>query len=85
MDQVRLKKIIQSVLDNSFSGAKMNELMVLPTNKWDENVTKWVPDSYSLFITLKRGETLNGNSYNIADIENLLQSLIGFDCCVDFA
>jgi hypothetical protein len=85
MDQNRLKKIIQSVLDNSFSGAKMNELMVLPTNKWDENVTKWVPDSYSLFITLKRGKTLNGNSYNTVDIENLLQSLIGFDCCVNFS
>jgi hypothetical protein len=85
MDQVRLKKIVQSVLDNSFSGTTMNELMVLPTNKWDENVTKWVPDSYSLFITLKRGKILNGNSYNTIDIENLLQSLIGFDCCVNFS
>lgn len=84
MDQVRLKKIVQSVLDNSFSGTTMNELMVLPTNKWDENVTKWVPDSYSLFITLKRGKTLDGHSYDIVDIENLIHSLIGFECCVDF-
>ena len=85
MDQVRLKKIVQSALDLSFSGVSIVDFNVIPTHKWDENVTKWVPDSYSLFITLKRGKILNGNSYNTIDIENLLQSLIGFDCCVNFS
>jgi hypothetical protein len=85
MDQVRLKKIVQSSLDLSFSGVTLVDFVMLPVNKWDESVERWVPDSYSLFITLKRGKILNGNSYNTIDIENLLQSLIGFDCCVNFS
>ena len=85
MDENRVKKIIQSVLDNSFSGATINEFKALPTSKWDEDKSYWVPESYSLFIILKRGETLDGSSYNIFEIENLIHSLIGFECCVNFS
>jgi hypothetical protein len=84
MDENRVKKIIQSVLDNSFSGTTMSEFKALPTSKWDEDKSDWVQDSHSLFITLQRGKTLDGNSYNILDIENLISSIMGFECCVNF-
>jgi hypothetical protein len=80
MDQVRLKKIVQSALDLSFSGVSIVDFNVIPTHKWDENVTKWVPDSYSLFLGVKQSLRLD----NPKDIEFFVESLLGFECCVDF-
>jgi hypothetical protein len=81
MDQVRLKKIVQSALDLSFSGVSIVDFNVIPTHKWDENVTKWVPDSYSLFLGVKQPLRLEYPR----DIEFFVESLLGFECCVDFA
>jgi hypothetical protein len=80
MDQVRLKKIVQSALDLSFSGVSIVDFNVIPTHKWDENVTKWVPDSYSLFLGVKQPLRLEYPR----DIEFFVESLLGFECCVDF-
>ena len=80
MDQVRLKKIVQSALDLSFSGVSIVDFNVIPTHKWDENVTKWVPDSYSLFLGVKQPLRLDYPK----DIEFFVESLLGFECCVDF-
>jgi hypothetical protein len=80
MDQVRLKKIVQSALDLSFSGVSIVDFNAIPTHKWDENVTKWVPDSYSLFLGVKQSLRLD----NPKDIEFFVESLLGFECCVDF-
>jgi hypothetical protein len=81
MDQVRLKKIVQSALDISFSGLTIVGFNVLPTHKWDEAVSKWVPDSYSLFLWVK--QPLRPEEFP-RDIEFFVESLLGFECCVDF-
>jgi hypothetical protein len=80
MDENKLKKIIQSALDISFDSLTIVDFNVIPTNKWDENVTKWVPDSYSLFLGVKQSLRLD----NPKDIEFFVESLFGFECCVDF-
>ena len=86
MDENKLKKIVQSVLDNSFGGLTINEFRTLETNKMNDNGT-WTPFSYTLFITLKRGTSLNetnSQTVNAFNITELLESLTGFECCVDF-
>ena len=80
MDENKLKKIIQSALDISFDSLTIVDFNVIPTNKWDENVTKWVPDSYSLFLGVKQSLRLEYPR----DIEFFVESLFGFECCVDF-
>jgi hypothetical protein len=80
MDENKLKKIIQSALDISFDSLTIVDFNVIPTNKWDENVTKWVPDSYSLFLGVKQPLRLEYPR----DIEFFVESLLGFECCVDF-
>jgi hypothetical protein len=80
MDQVRLKKIVQSSLDLSFSGVTLVDFVMLPVNKWDESVERWVPDSYSLFLGVKQPLRLEYPR----DIEFFVESLLGFECCVDF-
>lgn len=86
MDENKLKKIVQSILDNSFNGLTINEFRTLETNKMNDDGA-WTPFSYTLFITLKRGTSLNENNsqtVNAFNITELLESLTGFECCVDF-
>ena len=82
MDKDRLKKLCVSALDISFPKLKVNDFVVIPTFKYDGAKGDWVPDSYSLFIQINRnGESLDKPK----KVETFLESLLGFDCCVDFA
>jgi hypothetical protein len=87
MDENRLKKITQSALDNSYSGLTISEFRALETSEMNDDGT-WKPYSYTLFITLKRGENLYEGytkTLNIFNVERFLESLIGYECCVDFS
>jgi hypothetical protein len=87
VDENRLKKILQSALDFSFNGLKINEFNALETSEMNDDHT-WKPYSYTLFITLKRGTSLNegySETLQLLDVVNFLESLTGFECCVDFS
>jgi hypothetical protein len=83
MDKIeRIKRLVESSLDTSFGGeVSILDMMVLPTQKYDEGTKEWIPDSYSLFLQIQRGSvTLDLPR----DVESFLESLLGFECCVDF-
>ena len=83
MDKIdRIKRLVESSLDTSFGGdIFIVDMMVLPTQKYDEGTKEWIPDSYSLFLQIQRGSvTLDLPR----EVESFLQSLLGFECCVDF-
>jgi hypothetical protein len=82
MDKDRLKKLCVSALDISFPSLNVSDFVVIPTFKYDNSQSDWVPDSYSLFVQLKRnGDFLERPS----EVEKFLESLLGFECCVDFS
>jgi hypothetical protein len=59
----------------------INDMVVVPTQKYSEDINEWIPDSYSLFIQIQKGSvTLNRPN----ETESFLESLLGFECCVDF-
>lgn len=89
----KLKRMCELVLESR--DVIISEFTAIPTQKFDEEKNKWVPDSYSLFLMLKRkvepnlekvgGDiTYNSLSSEFAGIEVLLEGLLGFECCVDF-
>ena len=89
----RLKKLCELALESK--NVIISEFTLIPTQKFDEENNKWVPNSYSLFLMLKRKvepnlEKFDGdNTYlsiasEFSGIEYLLESLLGFECCVDF-
>jgi hypothetical protein len=83
MDKIaRIKRLVKSSLDTSFGGdISIVDMMVLPTQKYDEGTKEWIPDSYSLFLQIQRGSvTLDLPR----EVESFLESLLGFECCVDF-
>jgi hypothetical protein len=83
MDESRLKKTCQKILDMSYSGVTISEFRALPTQKFDEDSGEWIPDSFSLFVILKR-PPVNYKDQSYRDVENFLESLLGFETCVDF-
>ena len=83
MDKItRIKRLVESSLNSSFGGEiSISDMVVLPTQKYDEGTKEWVPDSYSLFLQIQRGSvTLDLPR----EVESFLESLLGFECCVDF-
>jgi hypothetical protein len=86
VDENKLKKILQSSLDVSFNGLTIKEVRALETSQMNDDWT-WKPFSYTLFITLNRGGCLdenNSKTINILDTVKFLESLTGFECCIDF-
>ena len=83
MDKIaRIKRVVKSSLDTSFGGEiSIVSLEVIPTQKYDEKTTEWIPDSYSLFIQMRRGTMILTRPQ---EVESFLESLLGFECCVDF-
>ena len=83
MDKItRIKRIVESSLNTSFGGdISIVDMMVLPTQKYDEGTKEWIPDSYSLFLQIQRGSVTLDRP---REVESFLESLLGFECCVDF-
>ena len=94
MDKIdRIKRLVESLLNTSFGGEIIIvSLMVLPTQKSDEGTREWIPDSHSIFLNLKdkRNSENNPDYYHFVSdhpsykVSMLLESLLGFECCVDF-
>ena len=82
MDKDRLKKIVETSLVSHFGdNLSINDIVVLPTQKYDEGTKEWIPDSYSLFLQIQKGSVILNRP---GETESFLESLLGFKCCVDF-
>lgn len=94
MDKIdRIKKIVETSLNSSFGGEILIEsIQVLPTQKYDESSNEWIPDSFSIFLNLKdkrNPENKRDYYHFVSDhpsyqVSTFLESLLGFECCVDF-
>lgn len=82
MDESRLKKVIQSALDISYDQSLViNEFRALQTHLYDDNKSEWVPDSYSLFLVVKKLKDCD----DLINVSTFIESVIGFECVVDFS
>lgn len=82
MDESRLKKLVQSALDISYDESlQINEFRALRTHAYDSEKGKWVPDSYSLFLVVKKIKDRD----DFRNVSTLIESVIGFECVVDFS
>ena len=83
MDKInRIKRVVESSLNTSFGGdISIADMTILPTQKYDEETNEWVPDSYSLFVQIRKGSVILNRP---GEVESFLESLLGFECCVDF-
>ena len=89
MDKIkRIKRLVESSLDTSFGGdVIINDLVVLPTQKFDYDLDKWVPDSHTIFLSIKNksGCPDYESKFTINEITNFLEGLLGIECCIDFS
>ena len=83
MDKNRIKKLCESVLEISFSGTTIINFEMTPTYLYNDVFEKWVPDSQVLFIQITSTNTIS-RGQGTSDIQSTLESVLGFECCVDF-
>ena len=92
MDKIgRIKRLVESSLDTSFGKElSIKELIIFPTQKFDENSNEWVSDSHTVFLTIEDNR-LDKNPpdrrYTIFDSElgDLLESLLGYEFCIQIS
>jgi hypothetical protein len=81
MDQNKLKKMAQTLLDESYDKSFLiTEFRALQTHSYDVDKGDWVPDSYSLFLMVKKIKECS----EFRSIANHIESFLGFECVVDF-
>jgi hypothetical protein len=83
MDKDRVKQLCETVLGISYSGVTICDFDMTPTFKYDESLSKWVPDSFALFVQIK--SPLTREFYQPKKVQETLEGVLGFECCVDFA
>ena len=95
MDKItRIKRLVESSLDTSFGdGVSIVDMVVLPTQTFNEETKKWIPDSYTIFLAVKKKNPppkkefyhfeSDGNMLDARKITNMLEGLLGFEVLVD--
>jgi len=93
MDQNKLKKVCDAFLEMKYKKKVMiSEFRAMPRQKFDDEKNEWVPDSHTLFITIKTEPVdyddplynLYENDRSYLGLENDLGHLLGLECCVNF-
>lgn len=91
MDKIgKVKRLVESSLDTSFGGEIIvKEIHVVPTQMFNSVTDKWEPDSYAVFLTIKDNRSDKSDFYHsLSDdpsykISKFIESILGFDTCVD--
>ena len=91
MDRIaKIKRLVECSLDSSFGGdIIIKDMVVHPTQKYNEKTTEWGPDSYAIFLSIEDKRTDQPDYYHITSddpryrISDFLESLLGFEVCVD--
>ena len=91
MDKIdRIKRLVESSLDTSFGGdVIIRDIVILPTQKYNEKTPVWDPDSYAIFLSIEDKRTDQPDYYHFTSenprykIAGFLESLLGFEVCVD--
>ena len=64
----------------------IKEIIILPTQKYNIENDKWVPDSHTIFLSIQKKTTNHyiESNLTINEVTNFLESLLNLECCVDF-
>lgn len=93
MDKIdKIKFLIRTSLDTSFGGGFLiKDIHIQPTQKFNEQTSEWIPDSYSIFLTIedKRTPEEKPDFYHFLSddprhkISSFLEDLLGFEVCAE--
>lgn len=88
MDKIeRIKRLVESSFELSYGDSlQIREMVILPTQKYDQVSDQWLPDSHTIFLSIKNksGSPYLKSNFTINEVTNFLESLLNLECCVDF-
>ncbi len=85
-----MKSMCQKALNTSYSGLTIEDFDIVETNSIDSLDGLWKPDSYTLFIMLKRTNNVEidyGYFHKFKtnrEIEEFLEMTFGYEFCIGF-
>jgi hypothetical protein len=80
MKKNNIKKICDKALNIRYSNVQLLDVDVMLKHKYDYSNNKWIFDSWFLIIKIKSGD----DEIKFNEIENYIESLIGFECSINF-
>ncbi len=88
MDKIeRIKRLVESSFEISYGdNLIIKEMVVIPTQKYDQNKDQWLPDSHAIFLSIenKTESIYTKSNITINEVTNFVESLLSLECCVDF-
>lgn len=88
MDKIkRIKRLVESSFEISYGdNLIIKEMVIVPTQKYDQDEDRWLPDSHAIFLSIenKTESIYTKSNITINEVTNFVESLLNLECCVDF-
>lgn len=88
MDKIkRIKRLVESSFEISYGdNLIIKEMVIVPTQKYDQDEDRWLPDSHAIFLSIenKTDSIYTKSNITINEVTNFVESLLNLECCVDF-
>lgn len=87
MDQNRVKKIVQSILDTAYGDLIIREFRMMPIHDFNFDSGKFELTSYCLMmsITNKKGYNTDSEAIRESIVENTISNFMGYECSVEIS
>lgn len=70
-------KLFKKVCEKYYPNLIIDRIECVETNKFDHLTNSWSPNGYTMFLSIK-----NNSVYNIFDIEQFIESVLGVEVVV---
>jgi hypothetical protein len=83
----RIKRLVESSFEISYGdNLIIKEMVIVPTQKYDQDEDRWLPDSHAIFLSIenKTDSIYTKSNITINEVTNFVESLLNLECCVDF-
>lgn len=87
MDQNRVKKIVQSILDTAYGDLIIREFRMMPIHDFNFDTSNFDLTSYCIMILITNKKGYNTDSEAITEriIEKTISNFMGYECSVEFS
>jgi hypothetical protein len=83
MEKNKLKKVIQTLLNTSFSGLTIDEFRMMPIYDFNFDTSKFTLSRHTILMNVKK-TTIDENTF-ASEIESVVESYLGYECSVEIS
>jgi hypothetical protein len=69
--------LLKKICKKNYPNLIIDRIECVETNKFDYLTNSWIPDGHTIFISTK-----NNHGYNIFEVENFIESVLGAEIVI---